>query len=103
MKPEIATFTKKRPVTKADIWGVFRGQRGFRQVQVDRAKAVIGANAPRYWERMGYMVSKTNRKDELVYELTEAGKRHLLEGMERYLRNHPAEKGDIPHLPKGMQ
>lgn len=100
MKPEVAVFTKDRPATKADFWNAFRGRRGFVSVQVDVARSVIGANAPRYWERKGYLVTKENNKGELVYELTEAGKTHLLEGIKRYLKNHPNDRDSLKNLPR---
>jgi hypothetical protein len=101
MKPQVAVFTKDNPCTKIHIWNCFRGQRGFRRAQVDEARAVIGANAPRGMIAQGRLerVSKGNVD---YYQLTEAGKKWLYQGMQNYLRNHPDRRPEAQSLPVSM-
>lgn len=98
MKPEVAKFTRDRPVTKLQLWNTFYGERGFRAVQVDAAKAEIGANAPRYLLRKGY-IKEIDTGAVLSYTMSEIGKKWLTQGIVRYLNNHPADRGKVNFIP----
>lgn len=102
MKPEVAKFTTDRRVTKVEIWNTFRGPRGFRTAQVDVAKSIMGANAPKYWESKGYMVKKENSKGALVYALTSSGKKHLEDGVVRYIKAHPEALAGLRYPPASV-
>lgn len=99
MKPKVAVFTKDNPCTKKDLWCCFKRERnGFSKVQVDDAHSIIGVNAPRYMEQKGYLVcSKQDSGD--FYCLTPDGSRWLIDGIQRYVKNHPSERGDIQFYP----
>lgn len=99
MKPTVAKFTRDNPCTKLHIWNTFRGRRGFLPVQVTEAQAQIGANAPRVMERKGYLIRERGDRAD-VYILTPSGEDWLTEGMQRYLKNHPAEEENANHLPR---
>ena len=99
MKPEVALFTKDRPVTKKELWTCFRRKSGFVEVQVDEAHAVIGKNAPRYMERKEYLVKNT-RADGDFYSLTPLGEKWLTDGIKSYVKNHPSERGTISFYPE---
>jgi len=98
-KPEIAVFDRQNPCTKVEIWNCFHGRTGFKRVQVDVAKSVIGANVPRVMEREGRLVVEKGKKEDL-FILTPVGEVWLTEGIKRYLKNHPAEVADVKYPPK---
>lgn len=100
-KPPVAEFTRDNPCTKLHIWNCFRGRRGFVRVQVDEAKAQIGANAPRVMERNGRLVQVSSTKAD-YFELTDDGKKWLLQGFGRYLKNHPDHRSRAKHIPKDL-
>lgn len=99
MKPKVAVFTREKPVTKVELWNCFRlNDKAFQAVQVDRAHAQIGKNAPRYLEKKGYLVhSKTARTD--YYCLTPEGEQWLVRGIKAYAKNHPSEVHLIKDFP----
>ena len=98
-KPEVKVFDRGNPCTKVDIWNCFRGARGFIKVQVDEAKAVIGANVPRVMEREGRLVCSAVRNVD-YYVLTEEGKVWLDKGIRSYLKNHPASIARMQYKPR---
>lgn len=99
MKPEVKVFSKDAPCTKLDIWQAFRGPKGFiANVPVAEAQSVIGANVPRVMEREGRLYKHELRGVE-YYSLTEEGEEWLLEGMQRYLKNHPTHVAQASYLP----
>lgn len=99
MKPVVATFSRENPCTKKDLWRCFkRSISGFSKVQVDDAHSIIGKNAPRYMEQKGYLV--VDRADSGdFYVLTMVGARWLTDGIQKYAKNHPAERADIVFFP----
>lgn len=101
-KPEVKVFTKDNPVTKLDLWNCFRGKRNFRRVQVDEAKSIIGANAPRYLKSKGYLLQYESRGVE-YYDLSDDGRIWLMEGFKRHLLNHPEIKPQAKHLPSALR
>jgi hypothetical protein len=101
MKPQPAKYTRERPVRKVELWNCFYGRRGFKSVQVDAAKAIIGANAPRYLLRKEY-IEEIDTGEVLSYNLTEVGKRWLTDGMVRYLRNHPLDRAKLNYFPNTL-
>lgn len=98
MIPEIKRFTKDNPCTKIDIWNCFYGKRGFIKVSVVEARSKIGVNAPRVMEGNAYLVRK-NAATMDYYELTELGKEWLVNGVKRYLKNHPSSAYLINYKP----
>ena len=99
MKPEVAVFTKERPVNKVDLWYCFRrSPSAFAVVQVDAAHAIIGKNAPRYLEKKGYLERRASKQAE-HYALTKTGEAWLGAGIKAYAKNHPAEVPNIPFFP----
>ena len=99
MKPEVAVFTKERPVNKVDLWRCFRrSPTAFAVVQVDDAHSIIGKNAPRYLEKKGYLRRETVRQVDR-YVLTKTGEEWLNTGIIAYAKNHPAERAAIPFFP----
>lgn len=101
MKPKVKVFSKDKPVTKLQLWNCFRGQRGFVAVQVDTAHSIIGLNAPRYLKKKEYLEVITRRGEEL-YSLTEDGRKWLLEGFSRYLKNHPGDRAKAKNVPNTL-
>lgn len=102
MKPEIKVFTKDSPCTKADLWRCFRERNEFVMVPVPIAHSIIGVNVPRGLEAKGRMtVEKDHGTD--YYCLTEEGEEWLLAGMQRYLKNHPAEIPNTKYLPRSWR
>lgn len=97
MKPLPKVFSKENPCSKKDLWLCFRTSRGFREVQVDEAHSIIGVNSPRYLERQGYLIKGEGAGMD-TYLLTAAGEAYLTKGIQAYLKNHPAEAGEIPFL-----
>lgn len=99
MKPEVKVFSKDAPCTKLEIWQTFRGPKGFKpNVPVVEAQAIIGANVPRVMEREGRLYRHELRGVE-YYSLTDAGEEWLLDGMQRYLKNHPTHAAQADFLP----
>lgn len=99
MRPEPAQFTKDNPVRKTDLWRCFRrSSRGFATVQVDEAHSIVGKNAPRYMEAKGYLLKQSGPAGDF-YKLTADGETWLTRGIESYVKNHPAERDTIAHLP----
>lgn len=91
MKPQPRVFDRDQPCTKLEIWNCFRAPRGFKRVQVDKAKAEIGANAPRAMLRNNYLETYTENGVE-YYQLTEIGIEWLRLKFINYLRNHPENR-----------
>jgi hypothetical protein len=90
MKPEVRVFSKTNPCSKLDLWLCFKATRGFSDIQVDQAHALIGKNAPRVMERKGYLrVVRGSATDS--YQLTAEGQKWLLLGIRCYAKNHPTE------------
>ena len=102
MKPTVKQFTKDKPCTKLDIWNCFRSRRGFIPAQVNAAKSIIGANAPRVMEQHK-RVRVTSRSNVDYYELTAEGKKWLVRGIKNYVRNHPGDRSKAKHLPANLQ
>lgn len=102
MKPEVKVFTRDNPCTKADLWRCFRTATGFDMVPVPIAHSIIGVNAPRGLEAKGRLtVEKRHQSDS--YCLTQEGEQWLLEGMQRYLKNHPSEISKVRYLPRSWR
>ena len=97
MKPEVRTFSRDNPCTKKDLWQCFRGPAGYRRVQVSVAHSQIGVNAPRVMERQGYLVKNATPQGDFL-ALTESGRQWLEKGIRAYVKNHPAERGEIDFL-----
>ena len=97
MKPEVRTFTRESPCTKKDLWQCFRGPTGYRRVLVAVAHSQIGVNAPRVMERQGYLVKETTAQGD-YYTLTKDGRSWLEKGIRAYVKNHPAERGEVQYL-----
>lgn len=97
MRPTVKVFTKDSPCTKRDLWECFAGETGFRTVALPEAHSVIGVNAPRGMERMGRIALKRTPQGE-YYSLTSEGREWLKKGILAYLKNHPAERGEIRNL-----
>ena len=100
-KPQVAVFTRDNPCTKLEIWNTFRTRRGFKRVQVDQAKAVIGANAPKNMLKQGY-VEVVDVKNVEYFELTEDGKEWLKKGIAGYVKRHPDNASGAVYLPKSV-
>ena len=98
MKPEVKVFSREAPCTKLEIWGCFRGPRGFVRVPVVTAQSQIGANVPRVMEREGRLIKVVAGQTE-YYALTEEGEEWLYEGFKRYLKNHPAHISMARNVP----
>lgn len=99
MKPEIAQFTRQRPVTKLELWQCFRrSHAGFTTVQVDAAHSVIGKNAPRYMEAKGYLVKTSTPRGDF-YSVTGDGQEWLTNGIKAYIKNHPSARSEVTFLP----
>lgn len=96
MKPKVKKFTKDEPCTKAHLHNCFADADGnYQPVQVNIAKSIIGANAPRHMADKGYVVIETV-DNETVYKLTDSGQQWLLDGVRQWRKLHP----DSPLLEK---
>lgn len=98
MKPIAKRFTRDNPCTKLELWQCFRSATGFRRVPVVEAHAIIGVNVPRIMEREGRMV-RVEKQGIEYYELTTDGGEWLLQGFNRYLKNHPSHVARASHIP----
>lgn len=97
MKPEVRTFTRENPCTKKDLWQCFRGPAGYSRVLVSVAHSLIGVNAPRVMERQGYLVKDQTAQGD-YFMLTAPGQAWLEKGIRAYVKNHPAERGEVQYL-----
>lgn len=97
MKPEVRTFTRESPCTKKDIWKCFRGPKGYPRVPVVVAYSHIGVNVPRVMERQGYLVKEQTAQGD-YFTLTPDGRAWLEKGIRAYVKNHPAERGEVQYL-----
>jgi hypothetical protein len=100
-KPAVRVFTKDEPCSKLDLWNCFKARRGFKSPQVDEAKAIIGANAPKNMLRLGY-VEVVEIKGADCYQLTEEGEEWLVAGIKGFVVRHPDRASEAVHLPRSL-
>lgn len=94
MIPTIRKFTRNDRCTKLHIWNLFRGRCRFQAVRVAVAHSQIGVNVPRDMESAGRLtVNRTATGD--YYVLTDDGAQWLIDGMRRYIRNHPSCSSEV--------
>lgn len=101
MKPEVAVFSKSKPVSKVEIYNAFTNNGRYVDRSVAEAQATIGANAPKYLIKKGLVTMRTIGGVD-TYSLTKEGRLWLIDGITRYLTLHPERVEDCIHPPPGF-
>lgn len=97
--PQPRVFTKDSPCTKLEVWQCFKAERGFKEVPIVAAHAIIGVNVPRVLEREARLL-RYERSGVEYYRLTIDGEEWLNAGFRGYLRNHPAHVRLARYIPR---
>lgn len=101
-KFETRVFTRERACNKADIWNCFRARSGFRIVEKQEAKSIVGANAPRVMLKEG-RIEEVEHKGKDCFRLTKKGQQWATKGVTAFLRNHPDLKAEVKNTTKAIR
>lgn len=101
-KFETKVFSREAPCTKMHIWNCFRARSGFRIVEKQEARSIVGANAPRVMLKEG-RIEEVEHKGKSCLRLTKKGQAWATNGVTAFLRNHPDQKGDVKNTTKAIR
>lgn len=95
-----AQFTRDKPCGKVELWNCFRQGGKYPPRPLVAVRAEIGANAPKYLLREGYM-RQYEFKGTDYYCLTPSGVSWLEKGIARHCELHPEDARMCKERPTG--